>query len=66
MKSLVLATSSCKGIKFFDDGEAAYWIPEVGTKLDIEALMQRVTSVHRTYNDYPVLNDREFLEKYLW
>lgn len=66
MKSLVQATSFSKGIKFFDDGPGAYWIPEVGTKLDIERLMQHVSSVQRTFNDHPHLGDREHLERYNW
>lgn len=66
MQFLVDEKSSNKAVKFFDDGDAAYWIPEVGTKLHIERLMQHVSSVERTFNDHPTMGDREFLERYNW
>ena len=31
----------------------AYYLPEIGTKLDIDRLMSLVTKVHRAFDDYP-------------
>lgn len=44
----------------------AYWVPEVGTVLDIKKLMKIVTKVDRTFNDHPHQTDEEFLQNYNW
>jgi len=44
----------------------AYYLPEVGTKLDIDKLMNLITKVDRRFDDYPHETDREFIERMLW
>jgi hypothetical protein len=63
--SLVDENGHCAGFKYFDD-EHPYWIPEVGTNMDIERLMQFVTKVHRGFNDVPSQTDKEHLESKNW
>lgn len=51
--------------RYFDDTEP-YWIPNVGTRLDIDSLMLLVTEVVRVFNDHPELTDRQILESKNW
>jgi len=63
--SLIDRDSHSAGFKYFDDADP-YWIPEVGTKLNIDSLMKLVTEVKRGFNDYPLQSDREHLESKNW
>lgn len=51
---------------YFIDQSNEYWIPTVGTKLNIDKLMKKVTRVQRTFDDYPNQTDREHLMSKLW
>lgn len=44
----------------------SYWVPEVGTVLDIKKLMKVVTTVDRTFDDHPNETDEQFLQHYNW
>jgi hypothetical protein len=44
----------------------SYWVPEVGTVIDIKKLMKIVTKVDRTFNDHPHQTDEQFLQNYNW
>jgi hypothetical protein len=47
-------------------GWGGYWLPEPGTKMDMDKLMGLVTSVHRAFDDRPEEDDRSFCERMLW
>lgn len=51
---------------FHDDGDMAYYVPNVGTRLDIKKLLEVVTKVERTFNDYPWESDEQHLEHFNW
>ena len=52
--------------RHFDAGtKLAYWVPHPGTKIHINRLMEVVTAVQRTYNDYPWESDQEHLARFL-
>lgn len=50
----------------FIEDASPYYISEVGSVFDIDLLMKHCTEVHRVFNDYPHLSDKEFLTKYNW
>lgn len=67
LDSLVEKKSKEDGFYNMETGEfGEYWIPVPGTKLDMDKLMEKVTSIDKTFNDYPHLSDKEFLERYNW
>ena len=47
-------------------GWGGYYLPDVGTKMNIPELMKYVTSVHRACDDHPTETDSEFIERMLW
>jgi hypothetical protein len=52
--------------KYFSEDALPYWIPNVGTRLDLGVLLEKASQVQRMYDENPCLSDREFLEKYNW
>ena len=49
-----------------DEPRLSYWLPEVGTIMDIKKLMKVVTKVERGFNDYPHETDEEHLINHNW
>ena len=66
LSGLVKEGSIDPRFKFFADDRLPYWIPEVGTQLDIDRLLKITTSVQRTFNGYPNQTDKEHLESKNW
>jgi hypothetical protein len=58
--------------KFFDEGwrvqgiDLSYWVPEPGTNLNIEKLLQAGIKVHRTFDDQAEESDLEHLRRFNW
>lgn len=50
-----------------DPPESAYFILEVGAKLDMPRLYdEQVSEVYRAFNDNPALSDLQFMEHHNW
>lgn len=70
LNTCVKTSNHLRPFRYFPDniGESniAYWVPEVGTRLDFDLLMPKITKVVRMYNDNPHLADRQHLERFNW
>ena len=49
----------------FDEDEktgwGGYFVPEIGTRINVPELMKMVTKVVRRFNDYPEESDEDFI-----
>lgn len=44
-------------------GWGGYYLPDLGTEMNIPLLMQLVTKVHRRFDDYPEESDESFIRR---
>jgi len=52
---------------FGDSSDIAYFVPDVGTNLDIQRLLdEQISEIRRTFNDMPYLSDFQYLELFNW
>jgi hypothetical protein len=65
LRGLVVKFLHHEPFKYFDDVDA-YWVPDVGTRLDMDKLMTLVTEVHQAFPDHPSWTDRQVLESKNW
>lgn len=67
LEKLVIRTGrGGEAFHYWDDPNFEYWIPNVGTNLNLDELLKIVTRVDRAFNDYPNESDREFLKRFNW
>lgn len=50
----------------FPNDADPYYIPAVGTNMDIKKLLSLADGVVRTFNDFPHETDEQFLEHFNW
>jgi len=48
----------------FPEDASPYWIPEIGTRFNLNALLQFCPKVVRTFDDNPSLDDFSFLMQF--
>lgn len=52
--------------KYFKEDAIPYWIPNVGTKLDLDMLLEKASTIQRTFNDFPEESDKQHLQRFNW
>jgi len=50
----------------FAEEENGYYILDVGSRFHINKLLEKMSVLHRTFNDYPQETDEEFIEGRMW
>ncbi len=56
----------CTGFDDEKDERLRYYLPDVYTTMNVDNLMEHISTVNRRFNDYPHETDKEFIARMLW